>query len=80
MYNWDSRVGSSKPDIVNSVQVIMGRVAIGVRAYQMHRQMTYIHIMALTEPRPRGSLTPREKEMMIETLRRLGQLGGTLLQ
>ncbi|KAM0920812.1 hypothetical protein ACQ4PT_007262 [Festuca glaucescens] len=62
-----SRVGSSKPDLVNHVQVIVGGVAAGIWAYQKHRQRTNVHIMALNLVRG-VPLTPREKETMIDIL------------
>ena len=57
----------SKPDLVNSVQVIVGGIAAGMWAYQKHRQRTNVHIMALNLV---GGvpLTPREKETMMDIL------------
>ncbi|KAF0933721.1 hypothetical protein E2562_019199 [Oryza meyeriana var. granulata] len=64
---WLSPEAVSRPDLVNSEQVIVGGVAAGIWAYQKHRQRTNVHIMALNLVRG-VPLTPREKETMVDIL------------
>lgn len=47
--------------------LLVGSAAVGVWAYQKHRQKTNVHIMALNLVRG-VPLTPREKETMLDIL------------